>query len=102
MYIIYCKTTDEETERDTKEEAILAAQEMLKDQVLDDLTLEGEVIIFEPILVVRGKVDVSFELDTYKPVVGGYVGKISLAELDLQEDEKSKDDDTDLSPAKSV
>jgi len=66
MYYVYCYETGEELMLEKKDEAIKAAQEMIRTQMLDEAADSGEVHIFEPTMVVYGSVDVNFKLEPFK------------------------------------
>ena len=84
MYYVYCYETGEELMLEKKDEAIKAAQEMIRTQMLDDSADSGEVHIFEPTMVVYGSVDVNFTLEPYSVI------------------EEEAKNDKDLSLAKSL
>ena len=66
MYYVYCEETGDELMLEKKDEAIKAAQEMIRTQMLDEAADSGEVHIFEPTMVVYGSVDVNFKLEPFK------------------------------------
>ena len=69
MYYVYCpETGDEIIVVDEKEDAVKTAQEMIRTQMLDEAADSGEVLIFEPTMVVYGSVDVNFKVETYSVI----------------------------------
>ena len=70
LWYIHCETSgDEEMCVGTREEAIEIAKEMLKGVLYDDGAddMNGEVLIFEPTMVISGAMDVKFDTNTYVP-----------------------------------
>ena len=65
MYYVYCEETGDGQEVEDKSYAIDHAKAIIKDLMIDG-DVSGEVLIFEPTMVVRGNANITFEVELFK------------------------------------
>ena len=66
MYYVYCPETGEELMCDTNLDAVKVAKAWIRTALLDGDEQTQEVFILEPVTVITGQADISFNVDRYE------------------------------------